>query len=344
MTLYFISFFKSIYIYIIHYVIYIYNIYIYIYTYYIILYYIRIYILRYITHITVWYVYFDIGSPSAWECLNGLLRANLGIWSCTFQTAHLDLVAAFDVSLSADKPRGSNKCNFTIHWWNVTINWGKFHHQLVELACILMRMSSKTFYKPKRVGVQLTLNILELWFNVVNGTFHVASIHGFIPYSPSCGPDKANGIWRGSVEHVGIFHSNDSLHLEAWRTAKNQWFRDVPMKTNTSSRRFWKNIWLQGVAPCTSRSLLRVFSRPWRLKMIPDAPDTKMKSVPACWQAWRSTRLYTSTSTTSLAMLIGWAQTVLQNNHPIQVYPSVRSLWSLYTHPVPANTVNKCKP
>ena len=222
MTLYFISFFKSIYIYIIHYVIYIYNIHIYILhiiLYYIILY-TYIYILRYITHITVWYVYFDIGSPSAWECLNGLLRANLGIWSCTFQTAHLDLVAAFDVSLSADKPRGSNKCNFTIHWWNVTINWGKFHHQLVELACILMRMSSKTFYKPKRVGVQLTLNILELWFNVVNGTFHVASIHGFIPYSPSCGPDKANGIWRGSVEHVGIFHSNDSLHLEAWRTAK----------------------------------------------------------------------------------------------------------------------------
>jgi hypothetical protein len=47
-----------------------------------------------------------------------LLRANLGIWSFTFQAAHLDLVAAFDVSLSADKPTGS------IDWWNFTINNG----------------------------------------------------------------------------------------------------------------------------------------------------------------------------------------------------------------------------
>ena len=49
-------------------------------------------------------IYFHIGSP-AWECLNGLLRVNLGVWSFTFQAAHLDLVAAFDVSL----PTGSNK-------------------------------------------------------------------------------------------------------------------------------------------------------------------------------------------------------------------------------------------
>ena len=34
----------------------------------------------------------------AWECLNGLLRANLRIWSTAFHPAHLDLVPALDVS------------------------------------------------------------------------------------------------------------------------------------------------------------------------------------------------------------------------------------------------------
>ena len=104
---------------------------------------------------------------------------------------------------------------------------GEFHHQLVELDCILMQMSSKTQARSRSACspwtmVSWQIPVLSCPFM----SFHVASIHGFIP-SPSIGPgdDKANGIWRVSIEHVGIFHSNDSLHLEAWRTGQNHWFR-----------------------------------------------------------------------------------------------------------------------
>ena len=149
MTLYFISFFKSIYIYIIHYVIYIYNIYIYIYIhiilYYIILYYIILYyiILYYIILYT--YIYYDIlrilqygtyiltlaalppGNASMACCVRILgsgaahFRRLILIWSRrlmypyrpTSREAPTSVISPFTGGMSP-----STGGNFTINWWN----------------------------------------------------------------------------------------------------------------------------------------------------------------------------------------------------------------------------------
>eukprot|EP00438_Fugacium_kawagutii_P019485 Skav235618 [mRNA] locus=scaffold358:193397:196457:- [translate_table: standard] len=106
----------------------------------------------------------------AWECLNGLPCANLGIWSTTLHPARLDFVTALDVSVEhvgifnsddslhlktcrqpwdstgLDTCTSSTSLAMLIRWAQAVLGWSclvRVVHQILELPEVLVFHISK---------------------------------------------------------------------------------------------------------------------------------------------------------------------------------------------------------